>query len=267
MTTKRLDNTLTSLANQYVPDALMRAPHDLEKRVPYLADSLVRVGILVMTADIPSNNYQFLLRRWTYGYRQIYDVLASNLFTTLLRIDLGTVDNMTPPVVVLKGQAVPVIDVLAGYVVPYVTLRQQTSTLNEPEIRGIITIMLDELDDEISTQVSKVILQTCTRVIRELVNLPITQYSLTSMKKPLFQQTYESPPPPKKRPRPAPDRKRDRNQPPPSLPEDPASANGTHDINLSSNNETTQPMPIWFDEDEDSGYQPPVPPLDDEDDT
>lgn len=263
MTTKRLDNTLTSLANQYVPDALMKAPRDLDKRVPYLADSLVRVGILVMNADIPSNNYQFLLRRWIYGYRNIYDVLASNLFTTLRRIDLGTVDNMTPPVVVLKGQAIPIINVLAGYVVPYVTFRQQTSILNEPEIRGIIAIMLEELDDEITTQVSKVILQTCTQVIIELVTLPITQYSLTTMNKPLFQNKQGPPPPPIKQPRPAPDR----NQPPNSLPEDPASANGTHNINISSNNETTQPMPIWFDEDEDSGYQPPVPPLDDEDDT
>ncbi|MEL6404391.1 MAG: hypothetical protein AAFR81_08495 [Chloroflexota bacterium] len=267
--TKRLNNTLTSLADQYAPDLLIHAPPDGKQRIPYLADGLVRAGVLVMTADIPTNNYQLLLRRWVNGYGQLYNVLSTNLFTTVTGINLGTVDNMTPPVVVLKGEAVPVIDVLAGYVVPYVTFRQRTTTLSEAEIRGLITFMLEELEaDDITMQVLNTISRTSGRVIKELVTLPIRQYSLTTMKKQLFHNTDMLPKPPTTTPQPAPEKKpktqSKRPELPPGLPE---TGKLNSDILTGkkpvspSDEEPTQPMPIWFDDEEDSGFQPPVPPV------
>lgn len=254
--TKRLNNTLTSLADQYASDLLIHAPPGGKQRIPYLADGLVRAGVLVMTADIPSNNYQLLLRRWVNGYGQLYNVMATNLFTTVTGINLGTVDNMIPPVVVLKGEAVPVIDVLAGYVVPYVTFRQRTTTLSEAEIRGLVTFMLEELEaDDITMQVLNTISRTSGRVIKELVTLPIRQYSLTSMKRQLFQNTDMLPKPPTKTPHPVPDATEKRPQKPLNLPE---TANAKP---KSLKEEATQPMPIWFEDEEDSGFQPPVPPV------
>lgn len=236
----RLNGILTTLAQQYAFHLLKDAPTG-DARFPYFADGLANNGLLVLLADVPANNYDFFLRSWMDGYSRLYSILANNLFPSFRSINLGAADNMRPPVLVLQGEAVAVIQILAGYIVPYISMRQQTNTISEAEIRGLMTYILDELEaEELDRASYNFLWRECGQVIRQLITLPIRQFSLTSMKKPLFQQTHIQPEKsPERRPRPV---------PPSTLPETSKAVNGMSKTDSSK----TQPMPIWFNIDGDS---------------
>ncbi len=259
---KRLDGILSTITQQYAYHLLQSAPTD-DSRLGYLADGLANNGFLVMVADVPVNNFDFLCRTWIDSYNRLYGVISSNLFPLFTAVNLGTADAMRPPVIVMQGEAPAVIQVLAGYIVPYVAMRQKTNTISDAEIRGLMTYILDDLEaDELDRGQYDAISRECTQIIRQLITLPIQQYSLTTMKKPLFQQVHIQPQhAPQKKSRPV---------PPNSLPEtgqlNPNKVNGRHADNTPAkkNQDKTQPMPIWFDLDDDleqTNRFPPVPGL------
>lgn len=235
----RLNSILTTLANQYAFHILHDAPSG-EDRLAYLADGLANHGILVIIADIPDNNYNFLLRSWINDYRNLYTLIAQHLFPSFQGMNLGTADRMRPPIVVLQGGCGAIVQALAGYIVPYVNLRQQTGSASEAEIRGLMTYVLDDLDDELNRNTYNYLWRKCAQIIHHLMSLPIHQYALTSMKKPLFQQTHIQPQSlPKRRPLP---------MPPSTLPEAQATRRKRQEAHAK-----TQPMPIWFNVDDGDG--------------
>ena len=257
---KRLNDILSGMAKQHAYHILPNAPKDA-RRLGYLADGLATNGFLVMVAVIPENNHEFLLNTWADSYKRLYAVISSHLFPSYTGINMWMADSMLPPVVVIQGQTPAVIQVLAGYVVPYVAMRQKMRTTSDAEIRGLMTYILDELDDELNRVTYDAIWRQCTQIIRQLLTIPIEHYSLTSMKKPLFQQTDAKPKTtPLQKPRPA---------RPKTLPEtgrlDPSKLNGTHaDEKPSTKKKTGSLSSAWFGDDDDSddkGFFPPVPSL------
>lgn len=256
----RLDGILSTLAQRYAYHLLRNAPTD-DTRLGYLADGLANSGFLIMVADVPANNFDFMLKAWLDSYQHLYHVISSNLFPLFTSVNLGTADAMRPPVIVMQGETAAVIQVLAGYIVPYVAMRQKTQTLSDAEIRGLMTYILDDLEaDEIERAQYDAIWRQCTQIIRQLITLPIQQYSLTTMKRPLFQQAHTQPQSaPTKKARPV---------PPNSLPEtgrlNPNTLNGAHPdkAQAKKKQDSTQPMPIWFNLDDDleqTNRFPPVP--------
>ena len=236
------------------------APKDA-RRLGYLADGLATRGFLVMVAKIPNNNYEFLLNTWANSYKRLYAIISSYLFPSFPNINVWKADDILPPIIVVHGQTPAIIQVLAGYIVPYVAMRQKTQTISEAEIRGLMTYILDELDDELNRAIYDAIWKQCTQVIHQLLTIPIEQYSLTTMKKPLFQQTDVKPKTaPLQKPRPA---------RPTNLPEtgglDSSKLNGAHpDKKASEKKKTGSLSSAWFGDDDDSddkGYFPPVPSL------
>lgn len=248
----RLNGILTTLSQQYAYHLIHQAPND-ETRLKYLADGLADTGFLVILADIPANNFDVLLKTWLDGYHRLYSVLSGTLFPMFTAVNIGTGDAMRPPVMFIHGESAAVIQVLAGYVVPYIALRQKTHSISDAEIIGLMTYILDELEaDELPRRKYDQLLRQCAGMIRQLITLPIQQYSLTVMKKPLFQQTHTQPRTlPKKPARPV---------PPNTLPET-GSLNPDVLKHTQADKNKTQPMPIWFNIEDDLDKTKPQPPV------
>ncbi|MGJ3239062.1 MAG: hypothetical protein ACFE0Q_10195 [Anaerolineae bacterium] len=252
----RLNGILTSLSQQYAYDLLAQAPDEIDARLLYLADSLAGHGFLVLVADVPVNNFDHMLSAWVDHYRQLYDVLANALFPFFKTFNPGLADGLRPSVVVLNGEAAAVMHVLAGYVVPYVAIRQQTRIISEPEIRGLMTYILEELQaDDLSPKQYAQLLDQCGSLIAQLIMIPIRQYSLTILKKPIFQSNQPQ--------KPQLSDTGSRPAPPPTLPEtgklDPTKLK--RPVPDRDKDSRTQKMPIWFDDEPDNPTkpQPPVP--------
>lgn len=253
----RLNSILTTLAQKYAYHLLAKVPEDAN-RIAFLADGLADSGVLVIIADIPANNFDRLWRAWINEYTHLYTIIASALFPLFTRVSPGAADGMRPPVCVLQGESVAVIQILAGYIVPYIAMRQQTPSISDAEIRGLMTYILEELEaDDLDKHEYDRLWRQCAQIIRQLLTLPIKQYSLTTMKKPLFQQNHVRPQQmPHQKARPA----------PPTPPEtgnlDPNRVKGDlPDRKMPKKDQNkTQPMPIWFNlgDDDDTKSSPPV---------
>lgn len=267
----RLNAILTSLAQTYAYHLLQNAPAKVDElRVRYLAEELANNGFLVIVADIPGNSFEMLMRTWIDSYHRLYTVISSMLFPMFTSINIGKADEMRPPVVVIQGESTAVIQVLAGYVVPYIAMRQHTNSISNAEIVGLMTYILDELEaEELTRRQYDDLSRQCAQIIRQLITLPVEHYSLTGMKKPLFQQNHVQPKQmPNKKSRPAPPR---------ILPEtgqlnpDKLKGNVPDRPRPKKEQDKTQPMPIWFNIEDDidrTKPQPPVPwnPLEDMED-
>lgn len=256
----RLDDILSRIAQQYAPDLLRSAPAD-ESRIVYLANRLVNYGLLVITADVPENAYELLTRSWIDNYRHLYHAFTSVLFPmTGGNIYVGLVDRLRPPVILIHADSIAVVQILAGYIVPYVAMRQGKEEASDAEIRGLMAYILDDLEaSDIDPVKYKKLSQDGTTIIRKLISLPVKQYALTKMKKPLFQDTHVEPQSvPSRKPQPA---------PPTTLPE-----TGNLNPNYGEKKQKkskTQPLPSWYNiKRGDTGRLPPVPlpPSRDEDD-
>ena len=264
----RLNDILTYLAQNYANHLLQNAPAKVdEARVRYLAEELANNGLLVIVADLPANNFEMLKQTWIDSYNRLYNVISYTLFPMFTSLNNGTADWMRPPVIMIHGESTAVIQVLAGYVVPYVAMRQHTNSISDAEIVGLMTYILDELEaEELTRRQFDDLSRQCAQIIRQLITLPIEHYSLTGMKKPLFQQNHVQPKQmPNKKSRPA---------PPQILPEtgqlnpDKLKGNAPDRPRPKKDQDKTQPMPIWFNIEDDidrTKPQPPVPwnPLED----
>lgn len=188
----RLNNILTTLAQQYDFALLQNAPTD-EGRIYYLADKLADYGVLVITANIPINSYNFLTKTWMDNYYNLYTVFAKNLFpSTGDGITFALVDELRPPVALMQAKSTAVIQIMAGYVVPYIAMCQETSKISSPEIRGLLAYILEDLESSnIERAKYNRITNNGEEFIKRLIALPFQQHTLTTMKKPLFQQTVQ----------------------------------------------------------------------------
>ncbi|MEO1287164.1 MAG: hypothetical protein AAFV93_05300 [Chloroflexota bacterium] len=266
MVNSRLNGILTTLSQQYAYHLLPNAPQG-ETRLRYLADGLANRGFLVIVADIPANNYDMLLKTWIDGYNRFYGIVCRTLFPMFTSINLGTADGMRPPVVVIQGESPAVIQAMADYVVPYVALRQRTNAISDAEIIGLMTYILDELEaDELPRRTYDNLQRQSAQIIRQLITLPVNQYSLTAMKKPLFQNNHTQPRDlPRQKPRPV---------PPKSLPETGELNPNTLNMNGTGKQgkprpdrerDKTQPMPIWWNIEDDLERTNRQPPINDDD--
>jgi hypothetical protein len=253
----RLNGILTTLAQQYAFPILQTAPMD-ESRFTYLANGLAGYGLLVLVSEVPENSYDLLVRAWVDHYHKLYALLTANIFPSFSGVNLGLADNLRPPVAILQGESTAVIQMLAGYIVPYVAMRQKGRSVSEAEIRGLMTYILDDLQaDDIGNDKYNVIMREGARVISQLITMPMQQYALTTMRKPLFQQVHLQPQaiPMQQKPVPA---------PPQSLPEAGKKAENAEQKKKSTQEAkaaaSTTTMPIWFNGRRgNSGRLPPVP--------
>src|SRR5690606_6338605 len=83
---------------------------------------------------------------WVNGYWQFYYLLARTLFPSHIYFSAHYTDEKWPLVIYMQGAANPVIQRMAGYIVPYIVQRQTEKIVSQAELIGVMELVLDELE-------------------------------------------------------------------------------------------------------------------------
>lgn len=209
MANTRLDRILTHLARRHVPH-LAATNVTGEARLRLLATGLAKNGVLVLMGVLPDEllvTKEAHINAWVSLYGSLYNLLTATLFPSLMPISATYADNLLPPVVVLEGAGSVVLAVFAGYIVPYVATRQSDAVISEAELRGVMTIVLDELEarDLPAARYNRLCSEGMA-LLQALLQSPVQTIPLTEFVRPIF-QTLKTPTPPAPPP------------PPPDIPE------------------------------------------------
>lgn len=274
---ERLENSLISCARRYAPrlvPADWRQPGDYRAPLPDLAHQLAGGGVLVMVGDVPpelASQAALHYREWVDNYKSLYTLLASSLFPTFKNVQAFYIEQSAPPIVGIQGDAIPVIEMLAGYVVPYVASKHGTPA--EVELIGLMNIVLEELEADLPPDANRLIRDNCAAFVRQIMTGYVRQIPLTPALRPVFDsssqphppqvpprldvtqsspssntQTIAQPPPSVQPPLVLPEEDRISLAPPPGqLPEEPLFKTGS--------------VPVFFDAGKRDKRQPPPPPV------
>lgn len=191
----RFERLLYKLAEKYTPDDVPRRrdmvanPQDPTAHIRRLARRLAYDGVLVLVGNVPQEiraAQVIHVEDWVQSYSRLYRVLTAALLPSYAEIEAFYADNQMPVAVVLRGQALPVLGVMAGYIVPYVALRgDKNAAQSGAEIGGLIDLMLKALaaDDLTRTQTEDLKL-ACAGAIKRIMNATLKQISLTDFERP-----------------------------------------------------------------------------------
>lgn len=200
-----------------------------EAEVKKLARTLAEENILVLVAFVPpalAAAAVVNIQTWINAYAGFYSLFANALFPGLNKQGLAAhyADGQQPPVIVVRGGATPVIEVIAGFVVPFIVRGQMKVNPPEFEYRALVEVICEELDcNGLSMVEYQNLRRTALGLLQELVRLPMRQVALTQFDRELFADA----PPPLDPPRQLPG-----NTPPNGLPPFPpqtASYGGNHE--------------------------------------
>jgi hypothetical protein len=192
--TPRLERILVKLAAQYAPH--LTPPGwdrvgDRTDRLQKLARQMAAFNILVLMAEVPPDRKKFfdaMVAEWIKGYGAFYNLLAQKLFPSFSRVSAFYADDRQPPVVVINGEATPVIQVLAGLITPYLAARQSTRP-SELELRGLMQIVMDELEaEDLPRAVYGQIHGAGVEIVRDLLNIGMFYVSLTVFDRPILSE-------------------------------------------------------------------------------
>ncbi len=198
---QRLEFGLVKCARRYAPRLAppeWRQPGDYRAPLPELAHQLAGYGVLVMVGNVaPGLQTQAAIhfRDWVENYKSLYSLLASALFPTFKNVQAFYVDEFgVPPIVGLQGDAIPVIEMLAGYIAPYSAAKQGNAS--EVELIGLLDIVMEELEaGDLPRDTYRTIRDNCAALVRTLLTGYIKQVPLTPMLRPLFSDTSQPMPP------------------------------------------------------------------------
>jgi len=242
----RLERILTKLALQHA-EYLLHQQDLSEDRTRKLATGLSRHGILVIVGDVDERykaQKDTLFTEWVRVFGDLYQSLTHAVFPSMTEISAVYADEIHPPIIVIKAKATAVVDVIAGYAVPYIMQRQEETRLSEPEMRGVITYMLNDLEaHDLPRDKWEDACQRSMTTLAKLVQHPVKQISLTTFKRPIFRDIKTQ------------TMRVDEPTPPPDLPEMPASLpTATRDL-------FSSPIPIFFDKRKKKGNTGALPPI------
>lgn len=179
----RLDHILLSLASYYVPHLSTIEETRGVDRTHRLAAALSKAGVLVLVANTPlsrHNQLTELIRGWAGDYTALYRLLAAGLPASERHIAAAYADDELPAVVVFAGESTPVMNAIAGYVAPYISRRQTTRIASEAELRGVMGVLLDELDAAgVTMKDRREVARSGMAVLQRLIMSPVRQVTLT----------------------------------------------------------------------------------------
>ena len=200
--------------------ALQHAPHlappgwdqqgDQVERIQTLARRLASYHIVTLVGDLPPELHRLKdihIQDWLRSFGQMYTLLAQGLFPSYTRIHAYYADDRLPPVAVLQGDAIPVTVALAGIITPYVAVRQSQPDVSDLELRGLMDIVLEELEGrDLPRSAYEGIRETGVNILRSMLRATVRHVSLTRFDKPILDAIQpqldlpsdapETPPPP-----------------------------------------------------------------------
>lgn len=140
--TARLLNTLRAIFTRQLPDEA--APSQL----PMLAAALAAGGIAMLHGDTAPALYAqsgVVFNQWAEAVLALYARLSEVLFPSFNQASAFYADSEWPPLIGIQGQALPVIAVIAAYVLPFAAARAGTET-TPLELLGVVDLILDALE-------------------------------------------------------------------------------------------------------------------------
>lgn len=175
----RLDRILSKLAQQHAFALLASLPVGAE-RLNALADGLADYGVLVLMAQAEDQDYERRVESWVSGYVGLYRLLAETLFPSHRYVQALYADLERPPVVVLQGDSVPVMRIMASVVIPYASLRQKNYAATDTELRTVMAYILKELDaSSLPAEKLERLANDGVGWLRYILSAPVQQFSVT----------------------------------------------------------------------------------------
>ena len=157
------------------------------------AQKLSEYGVLVLMGEVPPRYHRQtakLVKEWVDAYADIYLHLTRALFPTYTGFTAYYADQSLPIVVIMEGQCVPVLYNFATCLVPFVAMRQDEPIISEAELRGVMTILMDELEaGDLPQRHYAHLCREGIDPIKQLLLSPIHQVALTDFARPLFDTT------------------------------------------------------------------------------
>jgi len=187
MDNARLERVLMRLARRYAQPLVTpgwEAPGDYPGRLPDLATALAGYDLFVTACTPPTGtDTSAAVTPWVESYVRLYDVLTRAVFPSYRQIDAYYGDYEEPPIVVIKGEATPVIMMLAGFIAPYIAARQGLASVTDFELVGLMELVLDELEaGDLPREALRQLRDEAAQQVRQLLNSPVRQLRLTAPK-------------------------------------------------------------------------------------
>ncbi|NWG17887.1 MAG: hypothetical protein HXY41_14760 [Chloroflexi bacterium] len=189
----RLEDILLRLAQQYAPH-ILRTWNPLDpQRVAKLARYLASYNILVIMGDFPQTlrgvdeDTARPIQTWVDGYAQFYLLLTRALFPSFVGIAAQYADNRWPVAITIRGECAPVIEAMAGFVTPYVAMRQTEAVVSEIELIGLMEVILEVLEaTTLPREAYKRLLGEGAGLLKKLLSSPIRQHQITNFDRRVF---------------------------------------------------------------------------------
>jgi hypothetical protein len=188
----RLERILITQARRSAPQLLEMGLMD----APALARQLASFNILILMGDTgqPLDQSYPQVQMWVDGYINLYDLLATNLFPSFTQISANYADAELPAIIIINGAATPVLEVIAGFVVPYVAQRQGRRGVSEAEIVGLMDEILDQLEaGDLSREEYRRLRAEGTQFLKDMLNAPVKQLPLMRFDRPIIEELPDEP--------------------------------------------------------------------------
>ena len=214
----RLQRILVRLAQanapELVPDGWDRTGDPLD-RLQWLARQLAGHNVLVLLGDLKPElkaAREIHIQDWVRSCAQFYFLLARALFDPQSTLTAYLADEHDPPVAVLQGKnnAYPVLEVMAGFVQPYLTARQPQ--VHQLELHGLMDLVLEELAADEGRY--RRLHRDGVLLLERMLNSTVQHVSLTTFDRPILtaihgdrpteQTARPTQPPPASAPQPTP---------------------------------------------------------------
>lgn len=193
MAIDRLERILYKLAQRHAPHltpAGWSQAGDKLGRVQKLARDLARYGVLVMIGNVVTPKaIDVQVEAWVNLHANFYGLLARALFPTFSNIQAQYADKLTPPVVVLIGDASPVLNGMAGIILPYLAMRQpHAKEVTNGELLALMDMVLKDLEaGDLLPAVYEDIQAQCVALLRQLLTGSVAHVMLTLFDKPVIE--------------------------------------------------------------------------------
>lgn len=179
----RLEIALIAAARRHAP-ALVPAgwAHAGDYRAPLsmLAGELARHHLLATTgvSDNQDGLAGMRYNDWAGLYSALYTRISAVLFPSYPEVNAFYADEQVPPILLVHGQVMPVIDAIARYIVPFVAAKQGAHVA-DMELLGLIDKVLLALEgDDLVRAAYRGLQGECAAIVRGLLDCGVRQHSL-----------------------------------------------------------------------------------------
>jgi hypothetical protein len=186
-----VERIIRHLVKTYAPP-LLPSSGDLHT----LARELARYHVLVLLAERnPADNQTEVpqaVQECRDLYVQMYQLLLSVSFPSLTKVSSLLYHGRSTLIVVFEGEARRIIELLAGYVAPYVAIRQGARSIAHIELQDLMDRMLNKLDlSELKDEEYFQLREAGTSILKQMLRMQLRQIELTPFDEPFFDEVEE----------------------------------------------------------------------------